>query len=181
MKRLLQIIKKGLFRIGSLINPTSCAKRMGVTLGTESRIIGWTDWGTEPWLISIGNHVTISCGCSFITHDGSIWIFKKEKKYKDVIRYGKISIKDNCFIGTNTTIMPGVQIGKNCIIGACSLVTKNIPEGEVWGGVPAHFIMKSNEFGERCLKETPAYDRENYYKNKKEEVLKWYGEKSGSA
>lgn len=57
-------------------------------------------------------------------------------KMKDVI------IEDNVFIGAHVTILKGVRIGKNSIIGACSLVTKSIPENEIWGGNPAKFIKK---------------------------------------
>ena len=74
------------------------------------------------------------------------------------IRFGKIEIGDNTFIGTRSTILPNVAIGKNCIVGACSLVTKNIPDGQVWGGVPAHFICETSAFAEKCLRETPQYN-----------------------
>lgn len=53
-----------------------------------------------------------------------------------------IHIEKNVFIGTGTTILKGVTIGENSIIGACSIVTKNIPPNEVWGGCPASFIRK---------------------------------------
>lgn len=51
-----------------------------------------------------------------------------------------ICIEDNAFIGAHTTILKGVTIGQNSIIGACSLVSKNIPANEIWGGSPAKFI-----------------------------------------
>jgi acetyltransferase-like isoleucine patch superfamily enzyme len=53
---------------------------------------------------------------------------------KDVI------IGDNVWIGVNVVIMPGVQIGNNSIIGSSSVVTKNVPSDEIWGGVPARKI-----------------------------------------
>ena len=54
----------------------------------------------------------------------------------------KIIIKDNASIGTGTTIMGNITIGQNCIIGANSLVTTNIPDNEVWVGSPAKFLRK---------------------------------------
>lgn len=50
---------------------------------------------------------------------------------------GKITLKNNCKIGTHSTIMPNVTVGKNSIVSAYSFVTKNIPDNEVWFGVPA--------------------------------------------
>ena len=50
------------------------------------------------------------------------------------------------FIGLNTTILPGVTIGDNCVIGAGSLVNKSIPSGEVWAGVPAKRICSLEEY-----------------------------------
>ena len=52
---------------------------------------------------------------------------------------GKITLKKNCKIGTHSTIMPGITIGQNSIIGAYSFVTKNIPDNQIWTGVPAKF------------------------------------------
>jgi acetyltransferase-like isoleucine patch superfamily enzyme len=54
-----------------------------------------------------------------------------------------VVIKDNVFIGSHSTILKGVTIGKNSIIAACSLVSKDVPENEIWGGNPAMFIKKA--------------------------------------
>ena len=53
---------------------------------------------------------------------------------------GKVVLKNNCRIGSHSTILPGVSIGKNSIIGAHSLVNKNIPDNVVAFGVPAKVI-----------------------------------------
>ena len=55
---------------------------------------------------------------------------------------GKIYLNNNCRIGSHTTILPGVSIGKNSIIGAHSLVNKDIPDNVVAYGVPAKVIKK---------------------------------------
>lgn len=55
---------------------------------------------------------------------------------------GKIILKKNCKIGTHSTIMPNISIGENSLIAAYSFVTKNIPDNEIWGGIPANFIKK---------------------------------------
>ncbi len=55
---------------------------------------------------------------------------------------GKVVLKKNCKIGTHSTIMPGVTIGENSVIGAYSFVNKNIPKNEIWVGIPAKFKSK---------------------------------------
>lgn len=55
---------------------------------------------------------------------------------------GKVHIKCNTHIGVNTVICKPVTIGENCIVGANSVVTKDIPDNEIWAGNPARFIRK---------------------------------------
>lgn len=58
---------------------------------------------------------------------------------------GKIQIGKNVMIGANTTVLPGVTIGDNSIVSACSLVNKNIPSGVLAGGVPVKIIKRLGE------------------------------------
>ena len=55
---------------------------------------------------------------------------------------GKVVLEDNCRIGSHSTILPGVSIGQNSIIGAHSLVNKDIPDNVVAFGVPAKVVRK---------------------------------------
>jgi len=52
---------------------------------------------------------------------------------------GPVILKKNCKIGTHSTIMPNVSIGKNSIIASYSFVNKSVPENEIWAGIPAKF------------------------------------------
>jgi acetyltransferase-like isoleucine patch superfamily enzyme len=56
--------------------------------------------------------------------------------------FGKVVLKRNCRIGSHSTILPGVSIGENSIIGAHSLVNKDIPDNVVAFGVPAKVVRK---------------------------------------
>ena len=85
---------------------------------------------------------------------------------------GKLELKNNVYIGINVTILRGVTIGKNTIIGACSLVNHSCEPNSVYAGVPARKICSLDEWKEKFLADMPKYDLKNYKLNKKEEVLK---------
>jgi len=150
------------------------ALKDGMEIGEKTRILGIPKFGSEPYLIRIGKHCTITSGVRFITHDGATWLFRDEEKYRNVKRYGKIEIYDNCFIGINSIIMPDVAIGPNSIIAAGSVVTKNVPAGTVYGGVPAKFLMTLDDYKEKTLiKSTPNIPNGI---NKKEKLISYFWE-----
>ena len=123
------------------------ARKMGVRIGDGCTLLGNVKWGSEPYLISIGNQVRITSGVSFVTHDGGMYVLRN--KYADMAKadyFGKICIGNNVFIGVNTMIMPGVTIGDNVIIGAGSIVTKSIPSNCVACGVPAKQIKSIDDY-----------------------------------
>ncbi len=122
----------------------------GVKIGTGCNIERNVVFGSEPWLVRIGDNVRLSRNVQFVTHDGGLWTLRKMKLIdEEEVLYGPIIIGDNCNISWDVTILPGVTIGRNCVIGAGALVTKNIPEGEVWGGVPAKKIETIMEYYEK--------------------------------
>ena len=168
------MIKSFLITLYKLIMPDNIekARKLGVTIGNNCRLNDFPSWGSEPWLITLGEHVEVSTKVSFITHDGATWCFRDKERYKNVIRYGKIVIKDNSFIGANSTILPGVTIGPNSIVGAASVVTKDVEPDSVYAGVPAKRICSLDEYAEKCLEQTPNYDLSAYKNNKRAEVLR---------
>ena len=58
--------------------------------------------------------------------------------------HGKVVLKQNCRIGSHSTILPGIAVGENSIIGAHSLVNKNIPDNVIAFGVPAKVVRQLN-------------------------------------
>ena len=90
------------------------AREKGVVVGENCKFVDNPVWGTEPYLITIGDHVLISGQVSFINHDGSTWCFREKGPYKDTFKFGPITIGNNCFIGYKSTILPNVKIGDNC-------------------------------------------------------------------
>jgi acetyltransferase-like isoleucine patch superfamily enzyme len=144
----------------------------GLQIADDCRMMGLPSFGAEPFLISIGRHVTISAHVAFITHDGGTWVFRDQPKYREVIKYGRIVIHDNCFIGYGARILPGVSIGPNAVVAAGSVVTKDVPPDSVVAGVPAHVLASLEEYAERCLAEMPSYDPVAYRRDKANELIR---------
>lgn len=108
----------------------------GVKIGDNCCIYTY-NFGSEPYLIEIGNHVQITAGVKFFTHGGG-WVMREE--YPDFDCFGKIKVGNNVYIGNNALIMPGVTIGNNVVIGAGTVVTKSIPDNSVVVGNPGRII-----------------------------------------
>lgn len=159
-------------KIMEISNPIQYSRKIGVSVGEDCRFISMPDFGSEPYLIEIGNHVTVSADVAMITHDGGTWCVRDKEKYKGIFKYGKIIIKDNCFIGMRSIIMPGVTIGANSIVAAGAIVTKDVPENSVVAGIPAKVIKNTMEYAEEILNNMPKYNLDNYKINKKEELLR---------
>ena len=93
---------------------------------------------SEPYLVSIGNNVTVSAPVQLLTHDNSI-IKLSQGRATDI--FGAIRIGNNCFVGANTVILPGVTLSDNVIVAAGSVVTKSfLEENIIIGGNPARKI-----------------------------------------
>jgi len=82
--------------------------------------------------VEIENEVKIGFNCTIISYSS---IDQKG---------GKIILKKNCKIGSNSVIMPGITVGENSIVGACSFVNKNIPDNQIWVGTPAKLLKNIN-------------------------------------
>lgn len=118
----------------------------GLKIGDNTHI-GNTSFGSEPYLIEIGDNVYFSGGVSIITHDGAtMQLYYMGLTHKKFDSMGIVKICDNCFIGAKSIILKNVTIGQNCIIGAGSIVTKNIPNNSVVAGVPAKVICTVEEY-----------------------------------
>ena len=125
-----------------------------------------------PWLIEIGNNVTLAPDVQILAHDGST---KKQLGYSKV---GKVYIGDNVFIGSKSIILPNTTIGENSIIGAGSIVSGDVPEGSVVAGVPGKVLQMTVEYTQKNvnrLKNGVTFDesytkRGKITKQKKEEM-----------
>ena len=116
-------------------------KSRGLSIGEGCEILNGYDFGSEPYLVTIGNNVRITSGVKITMHDGGAWVLRHlYPELADIDRFGRVSIGDNCHIGMDAMIMPGVTIGCNCIVGACAVVTHDVPDNTVVAGIPARPI-----------------------------------------
>lgn len=112
------------------------ARPIGVNLGENVHFYGMPSgmFGTEPWLITIGNNVHITSGCASVTHDGGTLILRKE--VPDLEWRAPITIGNDDYLGVRTLILPGAKIGNRVIAGAGSIVTKASPTTASWRVCP---------------------------------------------
>ena len=119
-------------------------------IGKNVKMVGPVNFGSEPYLITIGDDTTISFDCAFITHDAATRVIRNlPGQNKETVIYGPIKVGKNCFIGCRTVVLPNVTIGDNCIIGAGSIVNKSIPENSVAAGQPCKVICTLDEYIEK--------------------------------
>ena len=142
-----RLLARGLYYL--LRKNTSAAKLLGVKFGSGCKFIGdpVEMFGSEPWAISIGNHVELTNGVQIITHDGALWVARqldKDLEKADVVQ--KVKIGNNVFVGTNSIILGGVTIGDNVIIGASSVVNRDIPSNSVAVGSPCRSIKTIDSY-----------------------------------
>lgn len=109
-----------------------------IIIGSNTRINKLSNFRFKKGKISIGENVIIAQYVSVITHS---YNYDPNENIKDQSMYSKdVSIGDGAWIGAYSVIMPGVKIGKGAIIGVHSMVNKNVPDNEIWAGIPAKKI-----------------------------------------
>lgn len=137
----------------ALLPGDAYARRLGVKVGQGCRILS-NRFGTEPFLIEIGDRVMLSGYVNFVNHDGSGWLIKDERGRR--YSYRRIRIGNDVFVGAHTVILPGVSIGNRVVVGAGSILTRSVPDNCVVAGNPARFITSYDAFEARLLRDQPA-------------------------
>lgn len=125
-------------------------KKYGVEFDEKlPRFIAFDAYLDTTAKIYIGEGSTITSSCLLLTHDHAIGYgycavendYKKELRIQKEIHIGKWT-----FIGQRTIILPGVTIGDNVIVGAGSIVTKDLASRGVYAGSPARFICSIEDY-----------------------------------
>lgn len=106
--------------------------------------------------VRVGDRVTIKCGVQLwdgIRLADDVFVgpntaftndrFPRSKIYPE--QFSQTVVEKGASIGANATILPGITIGRGAMVGAGSVLTKDVPAGELWMGNPARFYQKLND------------------------------------
>lgn len=131
-------------------------ERLGFRHGKNLHIQEWCliDPG-HCMLISVGDDVTIAPRCHILAHDAST------KMHLGYTRIAETRLGNRVFVGAGTIILPGVTIGDDAVIGAGSVVTKDLPSGGVYAGNPACWIKSTEDYlkvQKRALDQSAVFD-----------------------
>jgi carbonic anhydrase/acetyltransferase-like protein (isoleucine patch superfamily) len=143
---LLRAIRHACALIAYAIDPVAFHRRRGVRVGERVELIGGGPhmFGSEPYLVTIGDDVTISHDVDFITHDGALRVVRD--RWPGAYVYAPITVGARAFIGAHAVLMPGVTVGARSIVGAGSVVTSDVPPDTVVAGVPARTIRAVEDY-----------------------------------
>lgn len=174
IKRILKKIEK----INANKNSESRKKyleNLGAKIGKGTRLNCVVDgFGSEPYLVTVGEKCVIAAHVNFITHDGAVNVLNNLNYFKeksDII--APINVGNNVYIGMGAYIMPGVNIGNNVIIGANAVVTRDIPDNSVAVGMPAKVIKNIDKYYNDAIKKGNVYPTKGMtYSEKKDYFMK---------
>lgn len=137
----------------SKLKPIEYMKKVGVNFPWgKVHIYGKVSWGSEPWIITLGENVHITDGVKFITHDGGTLLYRNQVPDLEITK--PIVLGNDVYVGNNVIFLPGVTVGNNVVIGAGAVVSKDIPDNSVAVGVPARVIKTADEYLEKLKKES---------------------------
>lgn len=97
--------------------------------------------------ITIEDNVLIGAGVKIYDNDFHSLDYEDRMNGDSNIVAYPVEIKEGAFIGAHAMILKGVTIGKHSVIGAGSVVTKDVPDGEIWAGNPARFVKRIEPIG----------------------------------
>lgn len=152
IKKLFRYLKEKWLDFRYSADHVGYARKIGVRVGSNCKLLCNVRqcFGNEPYLITIGDHVEVCDSVRFMPHDGGAWIYRATNP--NCALYGPIKVGSNVFIGINTIVLPGVTIGDNVVIGAGSVVTRDLPSDGVYAGVPARLINPIQKYIEKIDK-----------------------------
>ena len=150
-------VKKQLIELNNSTEPDEILNILGEIVGEKLKNVAvftpvYINYGKN---LKIGKNVFINFDCTFLTLGGitiedDVLIGPKvslitenhplEPQHRKGLIGKSILIKNNAWIGANATILPGVTIGENAVVAAGAVVSKDVPDNVVVGGIPAKII-----------------------------------------
>lgn len=122
-----------------IIGLRMCGYTVGnkVYIGPDLLITTSSDDKTSKLIV--GDRVAIAPRVTFVLASDANW--SELNKIIPPVK-GSITISDDSWIGTGAIVLPGVTIGKSCVVAAGAVVTRDIPDNSIVGGVPAKLIKQ---------------------------------------
>jgi acetyltransferase-like isoleucine patch superfamily enzyme len=155
-------------------------RSVGARIGNDCEILTAVEnFGSEPWLIDIGDRVTLSHGVKLITHDASTRLFRarhKEMNSSFGSKFAPIYIGSDVFIGMDAILLPGVKVGSEAIVGAGAVVTGDVPPRTVVVGTPAKVLMSLEQYESKCLEAAFPLNATSREELRTELTRRFYGE-----
>lgn len=151
---------KGRFDDARKVRRWSQLRKMGMKLGKGVNLpfSTWIDT-SHCFLISIGDNCGFGENCVILAHDAM------PNEFIDATKIGLVTIHESCHFGTGTVILPGVEIGPRSIVGAGSVVTRDIPPDSVASGNPAKVVFSLEEYLARhreAMEKSPIFPFREY-------------------
>jgi maltose O-acetyltransferase len=135
-------------------------ERRGLRMGRDVYVAPGTIIDPDfCWLVEIGDETTLGPGVRILAHDAST------KRHLGFSRVGRVEIGRRVFVGADSIVLPGVTIGEDAIVGAGSVVRRDVPAGVVVAGNPAVLVGNTSDYVERHragLETGPVYHRDGY-------------------
>lgn len=138
---------------------TAWLVKRGLTLGRDVYLGDVSFDHGFLWLISIGDESVLSSDVRIVAHDGST------KHWTGYIRLGRVDIGRRVYIGAGSLVLPGVRVGDDAIIGAGSVVTRDVPPRTVVAGNPAVEVATLDDFvakHQERIARRPCYPRAGF-------------------
>ena len=162
-----RVLKEILLKLKIMNEAEYFKKIQKMNIGKNCHFFNVTIDRGHNYLIEVGDNCTLT-NCTLLAHDAST------KLYLNKSKVGRIKIGNRVFIGWDAIILPNVVIEDDCIVGAKSVVTKNVPKNSIVAGNPAKIIGRTDEYIEKhrnLMKEKPVFNTYWNTKTQKEKDI----------
>lgn len=115
----------------------------GVRIGRYVHVASFAHIGIGGGKVTIGDFAAVASGAKVLSGSNQMEgesMSASAPRDMQVVKRAETVIGEGAFLGVNAVVMPGVRVGARAVVGAGAVVTKDVPDGQVWAGVPARRI-----------------------------------------